>query len=176
MYVRPGIERSSQARDAIDGFEVAGSISVIVGVRLIGESRLTWVETEMNDLAPGEHIQVDGQSASVVVSTAQIHGVVPRDEVRSVELVRGDVEKSRPRESQADRLDEILASFPRPGSNWSNDEVSGIVEAINVKNSTFGIRLASTGESVTIQHLPGRAQRIHGDLPRSPHTENDRRS
>ena len=173
MHVRPGVECATETCVAVDGIEVAGSGVVTIGVRLVGESRLRWVAAGDVDLEPGDQVLVDDQPATVVVAPNQLHGSITSGAVALVPIAKADASIHFRAEPELAQLDRILASFPHPGSTWSDDNCSGMVEAINVKNGTFEVRSALTGESVTIQHLPGREQTGHGNLPRGPHSEDN---
>ena len=145
---------------------------MIIGVRKRGESRVRWIEVDDESLQAGDRVTVDGSEASVVVGPAQVRGEINPEFLTVANIVRVDPAEMEPRETQADELDRILATFPRPGSAWVSDSLSGTVDSINVKNRTISIKDSSTGETVVISHPDKGEQTGNGDVSGGSYTKN----
>jgi hypothetical protein len=152
---------------------MAGSDLVIAGIRVFAGSRLRWIDSGDMKLEPGDQILVNGDRATVVVAPGQLRGALDAEAVSLVAMTQADPAIHVTSEPESAKLDRIVDSFPRPGSTWSDEVGSGIVEAINVKNGTFDVRSSLTGDSVTIQHLARREQAGHGNVSRRSHTQDN---
>jgi hypothetical protein len=122
---------------------------VIYGVRVVGESALRWIDTEL-ELEPGAMIERDGLIAQVVVTTAQL-GESRSNVIAEPAAVSVVGSSSSTIDSVSSReLDRILGQLPPLGSDWTSREVTGTVVSVDFKRQSFFVRSADTSDVVTV--------------------------
>ncbi|MEJ7838183.1 MAG: hypothetical protein WKF81_05160 [Thermomicrobiales bacterium] len=119
-----------------------------IGIRRVGESRLRWLACDEH-FESGERILVDGAPAAVVIGTSQFIKVMTELHTETGSMERIEAVQGESASREADALDSLLALFPQPGSQWTDDNRFGSVTSINLKSETFTVKFDSTGDIVT---------------------------
>ncbi|MGN6485328.1 MAG: hypothetical protein ACTHMX_13110, partial [Thermomicrobiales bacterium] len=133
-------------------------MSTVVGVRRMGESRITFVrfELEGTELRPGQQVTIEVDDAThratVAIGTGQL---IETSEPPAIEGVVASVESESPRQlpgtSDADTAYRARkARFPALGSRIGADGASGTVIRIDLRSESLDLA-TETGDVLSVR-------------------------